>query len=391
VSGSRAADQLHGYFEGLDAAAMTYGREWACATARRRRRLREDFICRCLPFTDRIARRYKNRGEPLDDLRQVARLGLICAVDRYDPDRGSFTAFAVLTIFGEIKRHFRDLTWAVHVTRRMQDLALEVQHATIVLTSRLARDPSVAELADYLQVSADVVRRARVGAAGYRTESLSKPVGDDGSDELSDLLGAPDEAIASLTDKLAAIDLIRLLPHRIQHVLVLRFYGELTQAQIAAELGVSQMHVSRLLTKALSWLRAAMLADVPPRWTGVEKCHGPDCVRVRITQDDGTVRVDVSGEFDRDTAGRLRRSLRSAVARAAAGTMVIDMAGVPFVDAAGVAVLYDVCAAGALAHVRVTLAGAQPHLGPILAAVGLASRQGVRTFPASSSPAATAS
>jgi RNA polymerase sigma-B factor len=382
MSDSRTADQQYGPFDGLDAAAMAFFRERSLATAERRDRLREDFIYHCLPFTDRIARRFDNRGEPLEDLRQVARVGLICAIDRYDPDRGSFTAFALLTICGEIKRHFRDRTWAVHITRRMQDHVLELQHATVVLTSQLTRAPSVAELADYLQVGQDAVRLAQENGTTSRTESLNKPVGDDGSRELGDLIGDPDEPMAALTDKLAVVDLIQLLPARTQHILMLRFYGELTQAEIAAELGVSQMHVSRLLGKALTWLRAGMLTDVPPRWTGTEEYPGPDSVHVLTTQDDGSVRVDLSGELDRDATGRLRQSLRSALGRATGGTMVIHLAGVPFVDAAGVAVLYDVCAAAARAHVTVTLTGVRPHLTPVLAAVGLAARDGVATFPA---------
>jgi len=358
----------------LDAAAAAYARQWTQAGVDLRGRLRDDLIRDCVPFADRIARRYSGRSEHLDDLEQVARLGLIKTVDRYDPGRGSFTAFAVITIQGEIKRHFRDRTWAMHVNRRMQDLALETGHAAAELTQTLAHTPSAAELARHLEVSEDDVRAARECAAGRNPLSLSTPVGDEGTQELGDLVGDRDQSLEALPDKVTVAELIRVLPTRIQHLISLRFFGNLTQAQIAAECGISQMHVSRLLSHALGWLRSAMLSDVPPPWTGMDETHGLDSLRIRVKRTAPAVTVEVAGEVDRDTADRLRLRLHTAVTMAApAGRVVIDIAGVPLLDAAGVAVLEDARRTAALAHVGLSITGAQQHVAYVLAALGLPS------------------
>jgi RNA polymerase sigma-B factor len=357
--------------ENLDRVAAAYAREWTVSGGDRRGRLRDDLICRCVPLADRMAHRYRGRAESLDDLEQVARVALIKAVDRYDPDRGSFTAFAVITISGEIKRHFRDKTWGVHVTRRMQDLALELGHATVALTNTLARTPSTAELAGYLEVGEDEVWRAREGLAGHTPLPLSTPTGPDDDRELGDLIGGRDEAIETVPDRLAVDELIRLLPARIQHMLAMRFHGNLNQTQIAGKLGISQMHVSRLLTRALTWLRAAMLSDAPPAWTDAEGAHRLDGLQVRTSQAGGTVTVAVYGEVDRDTAGRLRLSLHGAVATASAGRVVVDVSGMPLMDAAGAAVLRDAYVTAQLAHVTLVFTGVQPHVAVVLAAVGL--------------------
>jgi RNA polymerase sigma-B factor len=371
MSGSHRSVHGSDQLENLDRAAVAYAREWTLSGADRRGRLRDDLICRCLPLADRIAHRYRGRAEPLEDLEQVARMALIKAVDRYDPDRGSFTAFAVITIGGEIKRHFRDKTWGVHVTRRMQDLALELGHATVVLTNALRRSPNTAELANYLDVDEDEVWRARQSVAGHTPLPLSTPTGPDGDYELGDVIGGRDEAMETVPDRLAADELIRLLPARIQHMLALRFHGNLNQTQIAGELGISQMHVSRLLTRALTWLRAAMLSDVPPAWTDAEGGHRLDGLQVRARRAGGTVTVAVYGEVDRDTADRLRLGLHSAVAMAPAGRVVVDVSGMPLMDAAGAAVLRDAYVTAKLAHVTLTFTGVQPHVAVVLAAVGL--------------------
>jgi RNA polymerase sigma-B factor len=172
--GSRRS-KSHGDLEDLDAAAADYAREWTLATEELRGQLRTDLIRYCLPFAGRMASRNGGRGEPPEDLQQVARLGLINAVDRYDPDRGSFTAFAVITIRGELKRYFRDKTWGLHVNRRAQDLALESQRATAALTNTLKRHPSVAELASHLHVDEDEIRDARLCLASYTPIPLSEP------------------------------------------------------------------------------------------------------------------------------------------------------------------------------------------------------------------------
>ena len=343
----------------LDLAADTYVARAAGAGPAEQSALRGQLTELCLPFAGRLARRYRGRGEPLEDLEQVARIGLLKAVDRYDPGRGSFTAYAVVTITGELKRHFRDRTWGVHVPRRMQDLGLEVGQAISAMTGSLARTPTVAELAARLQMTEESVLAAMESAAAYSSASLNAPVGTDGA-EFGDLLGGADEDLALIDDKLTVTGLLLRLPSRERRILALRFYGNFTQAQIAEELGVSQMHVSRLLKAALSWLREAMLSDVPPRWNGT----GPDNVGIRVTQDrlPGLLIVRVSGEVDRDTVGVLRAGLEHGRRSAGNSRVVVDLERVPLIDAAGIAVL---------AEAGFELTRARPYVARILAVAGL--------------------
>ncbi|MCA2218800.1 SigB/SigF/SigG family RNA polymerase sigma factor [Jidongwangia harbinensis] len=352
--------------EDLDAAALAYA---ARVSAGERAAAREELTRQCLPFAGRMARRYRGRGEQQDDLEQVARLGLVKAIDRYDPERGSFTAYAVITISGEIKRHFRDKTWGVHVPRRVQDLSLEVGHATMVLTTTLSRTPTAAELAAHLRVAEPAVREAQESSAGYTPASLNAPVAGEGSGELGDLLGGADRELESVDDKLTVSRLLLRLPARERQMLAMRFYGNRTQAEIAAELGISQMHVSRLLSRALGWLREAMLSDNPPSWEGNPCRDHP--MQVSVHRGDGALTVRVRGEVDRDTAERLRIGLRHAVAAAGDDRLVVDLTGVPLVDAAGVAVLHDAAAAASVASVGLTIAGAQPFVARILGVSGL--------------------
>jgi RNA polymerase sigma-B factor len=363
--------RLRGALEDLDETATAYAHEWTDASGDLRRQLRADLICHCLPFANRLALRYCHRGEPTDDLQQIAQLGLINAVDRFDPDRGSFTAFAVISIRGEIKRHFRDKTWGVHVTRRMQDLALDLHHTTAALTTTLARQPSDLELATSLQVPEEQIRLARICSAGHTPVPLSTPVGTDGSQQLADIVGAPDDALEGLADKLAVTRLLRQLPERIERMMMMRFYGGLNQAEIATEFGISQMQVSRLLARGLSWLRAAMLSDVPPRWIGAEHPHGLDDLVVQVHRGPDAVIAVVRGEVDRDTADRFRIRLHTAVAEAAGGRLIIDATGMPLIDAAGTVILRDACVAARLAGVTVTLIGMQPLVRTTLTVLGM--------------------
>lgn len=326
----------------------------------------------CLPFAGRLARRYRGRGEYLEDLEQVARLGLVKAVDRYDPERGSFTAYAVITISGELKRHFRDRTWGVHVPRRVQDLSLEVGHASMVLTSVLARTPTTGELAERLGVSEAAVREAVESAAGYSPASLNAPVAGDGAAELGDMLGDVDGALEAVTDNLTVTDLLMRLPARERRMLAMRFYGNRTQAEIAADLGISQMHVSRLLSRALGWLREAMLSDTPPAWESGEARSAHAGMHVAVDRDGTAIIVRVRGEVDRDTAERLRIGLRHAVNTEGAASVAVDLTGVPLIDAAGVGVLLDAVRAGEAAQVEICVRGAQPYVARILAVSGLA-------------------
>jgi RNA polymerase sigma-B factor len=358
--------------EDLDGAAVDYAARVAGAGAAERAGLRAEFTARCLPFAARVAWRYRGRGETLEDLEQVARLGLVKAVDRYDPRRGSFTAYAVVTMSGEIKRHFRDRTWGVHVPRRVQDLSLEVGHAAAGLTGELSRTPTPAEVAERLRVPESAVLDALGSAAGYSPASLNAPVGrGDGAVELGELLGGADAELESVDDRLTVADLLLRLPARERRILALRFYGNRTQVEIADELGISQMHVSRLISRALAWLREAMLSDRLPRWEGAGEVVCPHTLQVSTVHAGGTATVRVRGELDRDTAERLRTGLREAVAGAGGDRLVVDLTGVPLVDAAGVAVLLDAASAAAVAGVRLRLTGAQTYVARTLAVTGL--------------------
>jgi len=218
--------------------------------------LRQHAIEAWLPLAQHLARRYTGRGEPSDDLVQVALIGLIKAVDRYDAGHGvDFTSFAIPTIIGELKRHFRDRTWAIRVPRRLQELRLTITAANNTLTHELGRPPTVADIAVHLAVSEDEVLEGLEGARAYNTTSLSTPVGQDGSQELCDTLGADDHGFELAELRIALGPALSSLDDREQKILSLRFYGNHTQSEIAQELGISQMHVSRVLTKTLTKLR----------------------------------------------------------------------------------------------------------------------------------------
>jgi RNA polymerase sigma-B factor len=371
VPGTPHGTGTAGALDDLDAAALDYAGRRATAPAHTRPGLRDDLIRYCIPFADRMARRYAGHSEPLEDLVQVARLGLVKAVDRYDPARGSFTAYSVITIRGELKRHFRDRTWGMHVSRRMQDLSREVRRATASLAGDLARDPTDAEIAGHLRVDERDVRLARQTGAGHTQATLSTPLDADGGAELADVLGGTDQAIEDLPDRLTVESLLHRMPQRVRRVITMRFHGNLTQAQIATEIGVSQMQVSRLLTQGLTWLRAAMLSDAVPPWPGMDPCPAGPAVQVHVVRGAATVTARVTGEADRDAVDRLREPLHSAVAMAAARPLTVDLGGVPLMDAAGAAVLRDVCVRAALAGVAVRLVGVQPYVAPVLATVGL--------------------
>ncbi|MFC7482043.1 SigB/SigF/SigG family RNA polymerase sigma factor [Luedemannella flava] len=214
-----------------------------------------------LPLATSLANRFANRGETHDDLTQTATIGLIKAVDRFDPTRGvEFAAYAVPTIVGEIKRHFRDHTWDVRVPRRIQELRLQVAEAANTLTNTLHREPTPADIATHLGITETDVRDGLTGAGAYNAISLQTPTrpGTDSGGEIGDLLGDTDpdldltELRATLAPALATLD------ERERRILGLRFYHNMTQSQIADQIGVSQMHVSRLLTRALTKLRGEL-------------------------------------------------------------------------------------------------------------------------------------
>ena len=229
----------------------------------RRARLRDELVETHLPLVEYLARRFRNRGEPLDDLVQVATIGLIKSVDRFDLERGvEFSTYATPTIVGEIKRYFRDKGWAIRVPRRLQELKLALTKATSELTQKNGRSPTVAELAAHLELSQEEVLEGLESANAYSAVSLDAPDGgDDDSPAVADSLGMIDDALEGVEYRESLKPLLEKLPAREKRILMLRFFGGMTQSQIAGELGISQMHVSRLLARTLAQLRVGLLSE----------------------------------------------------------------------------------------------------------------------------------
>ncbi|MET4642012.1 RNA polymerase sigma factor SigF [Streptomyces sp. NPDC058232] len=224
--------------------------------------LRNRLVRMHLPLVEHLARRFRNRGEPLDDLTQVATIGLIKSVDRFDPDRGvEFSTYATPTVVGEIKRHFRDKGWAVRVPRRLQELRLSLTTATAELSQQHGRSPTVHELAERLGISEEEVLEGLESANAYSTLSLDVPDTDDESPAVADTLGSEDEALEGVEYRESLKPLLEDLPPREKRILLLRFFGNMTQSQIAQEVGISQMHVSRLLARTLAQLRERLLVE----------------------------------------------------------------------------------------------------------------------------------
>ena len=228
-----------------------------------RRVIRDQLVEMHLPLVEYLARLFRNRGEPLDDLVQVATIGLIKSVDRFDLDRGvEFSTYATPTIVGEIKRHFRDKGWAIRVPRRLQELKLSLAKATSDLSQKNGRAPTVAELAGHLGISEEEVLEGLESANAYSAVSLDAPdTGDDDSPAVADSLGTTDDSLEGVEYRESLKPLLEKLPPREKKILLLRFFGNMTQSQIAAELGISQMHVSRLLARTLAQLREGLLAE----------------------------------------------------------------------------------------------------------------------------------
>jgi RNA polymerase sigma-B factor len=220
---------------------------------------RDDLIERFLPLARQLARRYQRGNEPLDDLIQVASIGLVKAVDRFDPDRGSaFSSYAVPTILGELKRYFRDAGWAVHVPRGMQERVMNVNQAIGRLSKDLGRSPTPTEVAETLDEDPEQVLEAMEAAIAYDAVSLDAPsraTDEDASDTYADSVGVVDERYELVEYAAAIAPTVRALPERDRIVLHLRFDEDLTQLEIAERIGVSQMHVSRLIRRALARLR----------------------------------------------------------------------------------------------------------------------------------------
>ncbi|MFE5857000.1 SigB/SigF/SigG family RNA polymerase sigma factor [Streptomyces sp. NPDC056500] len=226
--------------------------------------LRQELIRAWLPMSERLASRFKNRGETFEDLCQVAALGLVKAVDRYDPQRGSaFVSFAVPTITGEVKRHFRDHMWTLHVPRRVQDQRNRVRTAQRELLQTISgRTPTEAEIARRAGLTVAETKSGMEALGCYSTLSLdAQPSGGDHGVALAEVIGAPDHALDVVIDREAVRPRLRKLPERERKILYMRFFRDMTQSSIAKDLGISQMHVSRLISNLCDRLRREIIQD----------------------------------------------------------------------------------------------------------------------------------
>jgi RNA polymerase sigma-B factor len=231
--------------------------------------VREELVERFMPLAKRLASRYSGGAEPFDDLVQVASVGLVKSIDRFDPERGTaFSTFAVPTILGELKRHFRDRGWSIHVPREVQERILKVERALAELPSRLGRAPTVADIAERLGVSDEQVLEAMHASQGHHAVSLDAAGGpsNDGDESapLGERIGSEDLGYETVEYGAAIEPALAEISERDRTVLHLRFVEDLTQSEIAARVGVSQMHVSRILRSTLERLRSAVSEDEDP-------------------------------------------------------------------------------------------------------------------------------
>lgn len=218
---------------------------------------RDELVQLYYPLAEYLARRFAGRGEQVADLTQVASIGLLKAIDRFEPEREvQFSTYATATIVGELKRHFRDKGWALRVPRRLQETGLRINKVTEELWQRLGHTPTVKEIAHAAGLHEDEVLEAMDAVQAYSTSSLDAPLGEDGATP-AQTLGSEDKSLEHLEEWASIAPLVEQLPARERRVLYLRFFGDMTQTEIAEELGISQMHVSRLLSQTLSRLRDA--------------------------------------------------------------------------------------------------------------------------------------
>jgi RNA polymerase sigma-B factor len=219
--------------------------------------VRDELVARFQPLAEYFARRFAGRGEPIEDLQQVASIGLLNAIDRFDATREvRFATYAAATILGELKRHLRDKAWAVKVPRSLQELGLRMTQLVPQLSQELGRSPTIQELADRLEATPEDVLEAKDAAQAYSTASLDAPIGEEGQSPL-ETMGGSDPSLELIERWTAIAPAIKDLSDRQRRVLYLRFFSEMTQSEIAEEIGVSQMHVSRILSHTLERLRAA--------------------------------------------------------------------------------------------------------------------------------------
>ena len=224
---------------------------------------RHDLVHLHLSLVEHCARRFRNRGEPFEDLVQVGTIGLIKAVDRFETDRGvEFSTYATPTVIGEIKRHFRDKGWAIRVPRRLQELRMQIGSATGELTQKLGRSPTPRELAEVIGCTVEEIMEGIESSHAYATLSLdASDDSDDGPPAMLTTLGVEDANIEHVEVRESIKPLLDGLGEREKRILLLRFFKNMTQSQIAEEIGVSQMHVSRLLTRILAQLRTSLESD----------------------------------------------------------------------------------------------------------------------------------
>jgi RNA polymerase sigma-B factor len=252
-------------FEDAPQTARDFVRFAALPDGPEREALQEVLVTAWLPMAHRLAVKYRNRGEQLEDLKQVAAVGLMKAVDRYDPEQGrAFEAYAVPTIMGELKRHFRDRTWDLHVPRRVQDLRNKVRRAMRELTNTMGdRSPTVQQIAAQAEISEEDVLTGMEAIDSFRSLSLEAQMTNtgEGNYSLLDTLGATDDSYDAVVYRETVKPEIAKLPERERHILYLRFFRDMTQSKIGEELGISQMHVSRLLSGACGRIRRAVERD----------------------------------------------------------------------------------------------------------------------------------
>ena len=227
---------------------------------------RDSLVHLHLPLVEHCARRFRNRGEPFEDLVQVGTIGLIKSIDRFDTDRGvEFSTYATPTIIGEIKRYFRDKGWAIRVPRRLQELRMQISSATAELTQKLGRSPTPRELAEEIGCTVEEIIEGFESSNAYSTLSLdASNDDDDSSSSMLDALGIDDAGLEHVEIRESIKPLLEQLDPREKKILLLRFFKNMTQSQIAEEIGVSQMHVSRLLSRTLSQLRSSLEEDQSP-------------------------------------------------------------------------------------------------------------------------------
>ncbi|PXY31895.1 SigB/SigF/SigG family RNA polymerase sigma factor [Prauserella muralis] len=231
----------------------------------RRAELRDELVTGHLPLAEHIAQRFSGRGVAKEDLEQVARVGLINAVDRFDPGRGTdFLSFAVPTVMGEVRRHFRDTGWIIRVPRRLKELHLSINNASTQLSQHLGRAPTPSEIAEHLGLSPEEVYEGLEAGNAYHSMSLDEVLsGDTENLALGDTLGEDDAALEGVENHETLQPLVRELPERERKILALRFVHNMTQSQIAERIGISQMHVSRLLARTLAKLRDGLAEERP--------------------------------------------------------------------------------------------------------------------------------